>query len=164
MIEEAYINATIVSLRPDAVYRNKVYTQFVDLEANNTMYFTAYDPMNVQAEYLGRSCKIWLTTFMGRNNLQEVSSREVGVKSDRVTRDNLESLNDEAGVVLYGQVLAIDTIRDSFVLDIGIGTIVCDGNDVYDRNSGLHVADRKVQVGDYVIHHPTRIDLRKIEC
>lgn len=163
-MEEAHINATIVSLRPDAVYRDKVYTQFVDLEANNTIFFTAYDPMNVQAEYVGRNCKVWLTTFMGRNNLQEVPSKEVGVKSHWVTLDNSESLNDDAGVALYGQVLAVDAMRDSFVLDIGIGAIVCDGTDVNDRNSGLQVEDRRVQVGEYVIHYPTRIDLRKIEC
>lgn len=93
---------------------------------------------------IGEELELELATFSMSNNL-----RQLGTKRE------IQVGRDSEVVSFFGEVAALNIEADNFLLNVGSGTIRCDGCEV--QGSSI-----KVRVGDFIIHNPARVDLRGI--
>ena len=143
-MRSAKIPLVVRSIRPHSVYQNRVYTQLVEVSAQSKDFIVLDDSLLISDKHIGHELELELTTFSMDRNLEQLGTQK-GIEIDQ----------DMDAVKFLGKAIEVNIEKRKFLLDVGIGTILCDGTDIEGRAT-------KVNVGDYVVHNPRRIDVESI--
>jgi hypothetical protein len=143
-MQRSRIPFLVQAIKPHAVYQGEVYTQYVEVSTQSESFRILDADLLITDKHIGKEIESILMTFsISQNHKQPGEDRRIEVG------ENMEVVR------LLGKVVGVDIERKAFLLNVGIGTIECNGIDV-------ESIDIRVKVGDFVVHNPRRIDLRGI--
>jgi hypothetical protein len=170
MYEQAVIQLRVVSITPVAVYQDEVYTQMVRVEHDEYSWGVLDSDLLADSEHVGKVCKLWLRPFLGTIKIQSDALQQVRVET-HLTRpgtpiyEKMGRTIEYDQVALYGKVVAVDKQWGAFLLDVGDGTLDCavgPSAQVLSANGERMLPFDELEIGDFIVHYPARIDLKRI--